>query len=86
MARYLYADVRTFLVAQGCYTEGDAYEIGVGWFTADGLPFTIPSPIDDHLDADSGADPSGPLGVPGTRSADAALRRVSGRNPAIVIG
>lgn len=52
MARYLYADVRTFLVAQGCYTEGDAYEIGVGWFTADGLPFTIPSPIDDHLDAD----------------------------------
>lgn len=52
MARYLYADLRNFLVVQGCCTEGDAFEIGTGWFTSDWMPFTIPSPVDGYVDAD----------------------------------
>jgi hypothetical protein len=52
MARYRYADLRNFLVVQGCCTEGDAFEIGTGWYTADWMPFTLPSPVDGFVDAD----------------------------------
>ena len=52
MPRYLYADLRNYLVAAGCYTEGDAFVIGIGWYTADGQPFTMPSPENGYVDAD----------------------------------
>jgi hypothetical protein len=52
MARYVYADLRNYLIVQGCCTEGDAFETGTGWYTADWMPFTVPSPIEGYVDAD----------------------------------
>ena len=52
MARYRYADLRTYLISRGCHTEGDAFEAGTGWFQPDWMPFTLPSPVDGWVDAD----------------------------------
>lgn len=52
MARYRYEHLRAFLIIHGCYSEGDAFEIGVAWYNRDGMPFTLPSPIDGWVDAD----------------------------------
>lgn len=52
MARYREEDVLLFLRQHGCEYEGDRFEIGMGWYGPDGIPFTIPDPQDGWLDAD----------------------------------
>jgi hypothetical protein len=40
------------LVQHGCEFEGDRFELGMGWFAPDGMPFTLPEPIVGWFDAD----------------------------------
>lgn len=51
MARYLESQVDAFLRDRGCRVE-ESYGSGQVWVTANGIPFTVPAPIDGHFDAD----------------------------------
>ena len=52
MARYRDVDVYKLLEDAGCSYEGDRFARGMGWFAPDGIPFTIPDPIDGWFDAE----------------------------------